>query len=213
MRRYHTARKAGSRGASCFSGRRGPLRSVRHQNSNYAGKENVLRSGICTRKSFLHSFGFVICAGINGYYRHIHEHEEKMEMGRVRAHHKRLEVGPPPLRETVPDLPFVVDAVRRVKLARLAWRREAVVEPALEPVDLVFARLEVVSGPTQIQRRAQDRRQSPPRHRQRRIRQKGDGGTYSLKKAFAICSMRICGCPWSCTTRMPSTVRRIPKSS
>jgi hypothetical protein len=29
----------------------------------------LLRSGICTRKSFLHSLGFVIWAGMNGYCR------------------------------------------------------------------------------------------------------------------------------------------------
>ena len=28
---------------------------------------HVLRSGICTRNNFLHSFGFVMCAGMNGY--------------------------------------------------------------------------------------------------------------------------------------------------
>jgi hypothetical protein len=37
--------------------------------------------------------------------------------------------------------------------------------------------------------------------------------TYSLKNAFAICSMRMCGWPWSWTTRMPSHVRRMPQSS
>lgn len=30
-------------------------------------KRDQLRSGICTRKSFLHSLGLVMCAGTNGY--------------------------------------------------------------------------------------------------------------------------------------------------
>lgn len=30
--------------------------------------DDALLSGIWTRKSFLHSFGLVICAGMNGYY-------------------------------------------------------------------------------------------------------------------------------------------------
>jgi hypothetical protein len=35
-------------------------------------KKDGLRSGICTRKSFLHSLGFVMCAGTNGYYAQEH---------------------------------------------------------------------------------------------------------------------------------------------
>jgi hypothetical protein len=31
-------------------------------------ENNALFGGSWTRKSFLHSFGFVICAGTNGYY-------------------------------------------------------------------------------------------------------------------------------------------------
>ena len=61
--------------------------------------------------------------------------------------HERLEVGAPPLREAVADLPVVVDPVRRVELDRALGRREPVVEPRLQPVDLVLARLEVVARP------------------------------------------------------------------
>ena len=35
------------------------------------------------------------------------------------AHHEGLEVGPPPLREAVPDLPIILRAMR---LIELAWR-------------------------------------------------------------------------------------------
>lgn len=31
------------------------------------GEQDVLLSGICTRNNFLHSLGFVICAGMKGY--------------------------------------------------------------------------------------------------------------------------------------------------
>lgn len=87
------------------------------------GEECVLRSGICTRKSFLHSFGLVICAGTKGYYRNVVESGQSSEQGGVReptqrnakaihgpshksrftrhkrsTYHERLEVRPPPLR-------------------------------------------------------------------------------------------------------------------
>lgn len=36
-------------------------------NESMARECDILLSGICTKKSFLHSFGFVMCAGTNGY--------------------------------------------------------------------------------------------------------------------------------------------------
>src|ERR1700761_6197263 len=42
---------------------------------------DVLRSGICTRKSFLHSLGLVMSAGTNGYYAPVRERERSMTIG------------------------------------------------------------------------------------------------------------------------------------
>lgn len=63
------------------------------------------------------------------------------------AHHERLEVWPPPLGQAVTDLPVVVHAMRRVELARLRGRSEAIIQSALEALDLVFTWLEVVARP------------------------------------------------------------------
>jgi len=38
-----------------------------NQKTGSAGGEDILRSGIWTKKSFLHSLGLVICAGTKGY--------------------------------------------------------------------------------------------------------------------------------------------------
>jgi hypothetical protein len=62
--------------------------------------------------------------------------------------HERFEVWPPPLCEAIPDLPFVVDAVRDTELLRIPRGCKALVEAPLEPVDLIFTRLEVVTRST-----------------------------------------------------------------
>lgn len=81
----------------------------------------------------------------------MHNHQQsilvskKKQGGERRAHHERLKVGSPPLRQAISDLPLVVNAMGRVELARIDGRREAVVESALEPLDLVFAWLQIVA--------------------------------------------------------------------
>ena len=57
--------------------------------------------------------------------------------------HERLEVGAPPLRQCVADLPLVVDALT-CKLC--ADRCEALIEARLEAFDLVVFGAEVVAG-------------------------------------------------------------------
>lgn len=74
----------------------------------------VLFSGIWTRKSFLHSLGFVMCAGTNGYWAKLSKVEGELE-GR-QTHHEGFEVWAPPLCKAVADFPVVIDAVRRVEL-------------------------------------------------------------------------------------------------
>lgn len=134
---------------------------TRHDASDHLGPSagkgdgDVLRSGICTRKSFLHSFGFVMCAGMKGYctthfklaltfVRRASRREAGMN---ANTHHERLKVRPPPLREAVSNLPLVVHAVRRVELLRVRGWRKAVVQALLQAFNLVLARLEVVPGP------------------------------------------------------------------
>ena len=97
------------------------------------------------------------------------------------------------MRETVSDLPIVVDAMRRVELARLGRRCKALVESTFETFDFVFARFEVIAGSIKVRSMSY----------QKSMRQGGEVGyelgriTYSLKNALAIWSMRMCGCPWS----------------
>ena len=57
--------------------------------------------------------------------------------------HEGLEVGPPPLRERVADLPLLVDGVAAELVAD---GREPLVQPRLEALDLVVRRVQVVAG-------------------------------------------------------------------
>ena len=57
--------------------------------------------------------------------------------------HESLEVRPPPLRKSVADLPLVVDAFAG---ELRAYGCEALVEPGLEPLDLVVFGTEIIAG-------------------------------------------------------------------
>lgn len=70
----------------------------------------------------------------------------KNEESGEKTDHERFEVWPPPLCKAIPDLPFVVDAVRDTELLRIPRGCKALVEAPLEPVDLIFTRLEVITG-------------------------------------------------------------------
>ena len=61
------------------------------------------------------------------------------------THHECFEVRTPPLCKTVADFPLVVHPVRRVELPRIRRWRKALVQTLLQTLDLVLARLEVVS--------------------------------------------------------------------
>jgi hypothetical protein len=86
--------------------------------------------------------------------------------------HKGLEVGAPPLRQRVADLPLIVDALA---CELRADRRKTLVQARLEALDLVVLCAKVVAGTGLCQRWSVV----------------SSAQTYSLKKAFAICSMRM----------------------
>jgi hypothetical protein len=66
------------------------------------------------------------------------------------THHKCLEIGPPPLCKTISNFPLVVDAMRRVELLGLYWRREALIEAPFQSINVVLTRFEIVTGPVHI---------------------------------------------------------------
>ena len=78
---------------------------------------------------------------------------EVTEMDGRSTHHKCLEVRTPPLGEAVTNLPFIVDAMRRVELPRVRWRREPVIQTLLQSLNLIFSGLQVVTRPAQEQAR------------------------------------------------------------
>lgn len=61
--------------------------------------------------------------------------------------HEGLEVGAPPLREGVADLPLVVDTFAR---ELRAYRRKALVQPRLEALDLLNVGCQVITGSIRI---------------------------------------------------------------
>lgn len=105
--------------------------------------------------------------------------------------HEGLEIGAPPLGEGVADLPLVVNALARELRADGC---KALIQPRFEAVDLFDVVRQVVAGAADVNIRF------------------GECVlyTHSLKKALAICSMRMCGwlCSWQTST--PSQVRRMP---
>lgn len=124
------------------------------------------------------------------------------------THHESLKVGAEPLRDTVPDLPVVVDAMRVIKLTTRGG--ETLVKTSLESFNFVFSGFQVVSGAAvsefkieqgfknvrvfaNIIKREDRFVSSIPSARDANRRM----STHSLKKALAICSIRICGWPWS----------------
>ena len=126
--------------------------------------------------------------------------------------HEGLEVGPPPLRERVTDLPLVVDGLA-AELA--AHGRQALVQPSLEALDLVVLGSQVVAWSvweTILLARPESQWVSNSRRTNGCLysRHAPSTKTHSLKNALAICSMRMCGwlCSWQTST--PSHVRRMP---
>lgn len=65
---------------------------------------------------------------------------------RQKGIHEGFEIGSPPLRQCVTDLPLIIDALARELTAN---GREPLVEPQLEPFDLVVFRLQIVTRPVQ----------------------------------------------------------------
>ena len=64
-----------------------------------------------------------------------------------RSHHERLEIRPPPLSQTISNLPVVIHTMSRVELARFRGRGQAFIQPPLQTVDFVFTRFEIVPRP------------------------------------------------------------------
>jgi hypothetical protein len=107
------------------------------------------------------------------------------------TYHERLEIGSPPLSQAISDLPFIIDAMRRVELLGLFWRGEPVVEPGFETVNLVFTGFEVVagsSGRVSLARELHEYEEIPKQDRKsaKERRKRGLSMTYNLKKALAI---------------------------
>jgi hypothetical protein len=86
--------------------------------------------------------------------------------------HESLKVWSPPLRQCIANLPLIVDTFA-CKLC--ADRCKALVQPCLEAFDLVVFSAEVIARSTACQMMFSQRLH----------------GTHSLKKAFAICSIRM----------------------
>jgi hypothetical protein len=87
--------------------------------------------------------------------------------------HKRLEVGSPPLSKRVANLPFIVYALTRELGSN--WGK-SLVQPCLEALDFIVLCAKVIA------------RSSVRISVQVRI---STSLTYSLKKAFAICSIKM----------------------
>jgi hypothetical protein len=69
--------------------------------------------------------------------------------GWSQTYHECLKVRAIPLRDTVADLPIVVDAVRVVELS--TGRSKALVKTAFKALNIVFTRLQVVPRSTSIE--------------------------------------------------------------
>lgn len=68
-------------------------------------------------------------------------------MSRQERVHERLEIGPPPLRDRIANLPVLVDAFAGELRSH---RRQTLVEALLETVDFFVLEVEVVTGPDRI---------------------------------------------------------------
>jgi hypothetical protein len=93
-------------------------------------------------------------------------------MGGDEGVHESLKVRPPPLCQCVANLPLVVDAFA-CELG--ADRCKALVQPCLEALDLIVFSAQVVAGSAACQKMSRWRLND----------------THSLKKAFAICNIRM----------------------
>lgn len=96
-------------------------------------------------------------------------------MGWQKGVHERLEVGSPPLRKGIANLPFVVHTVTGKLVTRGC---KSFVQTLLEARDFVVGCLKVIAWSTEIVSKGGSKRYS---------------AAYSLKKAFAICSIKMCG--------------------
>ena len=101
--------------------------------------------------------------------------------------HERLKTGSPPLRNRISNLPLIVDTLAR-ELGP-GWC-QAVVETRFKAFNLLFIGAKVVARSGNVKSVSLCRGFWKGRARARYV-------TYSLKKAFAICNMRICG--WLCS--------------
>lgn len=95
-------------------------------------------------------------------------------MGRQERVHECFEIGSPPLRQCVADLPFIVHPFSR-ELG--AHRRQPFIEAQFEAFYFIIFGLEIIAWSCYSQQEGRTR----------------DISTHSLKKAFAIWSMRMCG--------------------
>jgi hypothetical protein len=94
-------------------------------------------------------------------------------VGRDEGVHESLKVRSPPLCQCIADLPLIIDTLA---CELCADRCKALVQPCLEAFNLIVLSAEVIAGSAACQKTY--RTNMMPR-------------TYSLKKAFAICSIRM----------------------
>jgi hypothetical protein len=136
--RCRTARRAGSRAASCSWAPRAPLSlSVSHHSTSPNETRTLLRE--------LHEeqlLALLRLRDVRGHERVLRALSRRLHQGEE-AHHECLEIRAPPLREAVADLPVALGRRRHGR----ADGREPLVEPPLQPARLVLARLQVVARP------------------------------------------------------------------
>lgn len=98
--------------------------------------------------------------------------------------HEGLKVWTPPLGERVANLPLVVDALAR-ELGSDGG--QTLVQAVLEALELAFVVVQVIARSLIGAKRVSTGVCVLG------LGRGGRGGAYSLKKAFAICSIRMCG--------------------
>jgi hypothetical protein len=88
-------------------------------------------------------------------------------VGWYKGIHEGFDIGTPPLRQCIPNLPFIVDTFSR---ELTPYRGQSFIESLLESFDFIVFRLEIVPRTTRLVKEVGNR----------------DVDAYSLKKALAI---------------------------
>ena len=142
---YHKAQTGELREASCFLGLPEPLSTAR-VSVNSGGLDDKKRTSLwhLDKEKFLALLGF----------RDMGRDERilpcKLALAHstnIGSHHKSLEIGPPPLSQTVANFPIVIYTMSGVELTGFGGRGQALIQPPLQTVDLVLTRFKIVPRP------------------------------------------------------------------